>query len=84
MAVLKPVFAAVLVLIVATQAASAQRRCPSNSHSQAIPIPGNLATAQCFCDPGFTPVNGRCARAGGRTDTPSNDPARVFVAPMRR
>jgi hypothetical protein len=80
---LKSAFLSAAALIVVTQVASAQQRCPPNSRAEAVPIPGNLATAQCFCNPGFTPVNGRCVRVRSQVDTPApNDPARSFVAPM--
>ena len=82
MVFLKAAFWSAAVLIAATQAVPAQPRCPPNSRSEAVPIPGNLATAQCFCDPGFAPVNGRCIRS--RTNAPPNDPVRAFVAPMPR
>jgi hypothetical protein len=80
---LKSAFWSVLMLVAAVQAASAQQRCPPNSRAEAVPVPGNLNTAQCFCDSGFVPVNGRCVRS--RTDAPPpNDPNRGLVAPMQR
>lgn len=83
MVFLKSAFCIAAVLIAAAQAASAQQRCPPNSRPEAVAFPGSLATAQCFCDPGFTPVNGRCVRAPNDADRPPpNDPARVWVAPM--
>lgn len=83
MVFLKSIFWAAVVVIAAMQIASAQQRCPPNSRPEAVPIPGNLSTAQCFCDPGFTPENGRCVRS--RTEAPSpNDPTRGLVAPMQR
>ena len=83
MAFLKSAFWIVTVLIATAQLGAAQQRCPPNSRPEAVAIPGNLSTAQCFCDPGFTPVNGRCMRAQNSADKPpSNDPARALVAPM--
>ena len=70
-------------LMAVTPVASAQQRCPPNSRVEAVPIPGNLASAQCFCNPGFTPVNGRCVRSQTNAPPPS-DPVRSFVAPMQR
>jgi hypothetical protein len=68
-------------------AASAQsapaQQCPPNSHPAAVAVPGNLRTAQCFCDDGFTPVNGICVRIvndPGMQPLPA-DPAKTFVAP---
>jgi hypothetical protein len=81
---LKFALSVAIVLIAVPQAASAQQRCPPNSSPEAVAIPGNLSTAQCFCDPGFTPVNGRCVRVPNNADRPRpNDPARALVAPMR-
>jgi len=71
----------VAVLIAGTQNAMAQR-CPPNSHPEALAIPGNLRTAQCFCDPGFTRVNGLCVPVRRPADRPPNDPGRVLVAPQ--
>ena len=48
-------------LIGSTQSALPQR-CPPNSHPAAIAIPGNLRTAQCFCNPGYENVGGACVR----------------------
>lgn len=80
---LKSAFRAAVALFAAVQVASAQQRCPPNSSPEVVAIPGNLNTAQCFCDPGFTPANGRCVRS--RTDaSPPNDPTRGLVAPMQR
>jgi hypothetical protein len=84
MVFLKSVFWPAAVLIAATQIASAQQRCPPNSSPEVVAIPGNLSTAQCFCDPGFTPVNGRCVRVQSGADRPPpNDPSRVLVAPVQ-
>ena len=72
----------VAVLVAGTQQAMAQR-CPPNSHPEAVAIPGNLRTAQCFCDPGFVPVNGLCVPVDRPADPPTpNDPDRVRVAPQ--
>ena len=83
MVFLKSAFWTAAVLIATAEIAPAQQRCPPNSSAEAVAIPGNLSTAQCFCDPGFTPVNGRCVRAPNNADRPPpNDPARALVAPM--
>ena len=83
MVFLKSAFWTAAALVATAQIASAQQRCPPNSSPEAVAIPGNLSTAQCFCDPGFTPVNGRCVRAPNNADRPPlSDPARVWVAPM--
>jgi len=59
------------------------QRCPPNSHPEAVAIPGNLRTAQCFCDPGFVPVNGLCVPVKRPADRPPpNDPSRLLVAPQ--
>ena len=76
------VLSIVAVLITGTQNAMAQR-CPPNSHPEAVAIPGNLRTAQCFCDWGFTRINGVCVPVRRPADRPpANDPARVLVAPQ--
>jgi hypothetical protein len=73
---------AAVLMIAAAEPASAQR-CPPNSHAQAVAIPGNLRTAQCFCDPGFISVNGLCVRPAQPSQSPPpSDPARSLVAPM--
>ena len=83
MVFLKSALWSVLVLIATMEIAPAQQRCPPNSRAEAVPIPGNLATAQCFCNPGFVPSNGQCVRS--RADAPPpNDPTRGMVAPLRR
>jgi hypothetical protein len=71
----------VAVLIAGTRDAMAQR-CPPNSHPEAVAIPGNLRTAQCFCDPGFAPVNGLCVPVNRPADRPPDNPGRVLVAPQ--
>ena len=77
------VLSIVAVLIAGTQGAVAQQRCPPNSHPEAVAFAGNLRTAQCFCDAGFTRVNGVCVRVLRPADRPPpNDPGRVLVAPM--
>jgi hypothetical protein len=76
------VFCTAAVLIAGAPDAMAQR-CPPNSHPEAVAFAGSLRTAQCFCDWGFTRVDGMCVpvrRPAGRP--PQNDPARVLVAPM--
>jgi hypothetical protein len=76
------VLSLVAALIAGTQGAMAQR-CPPNSHPEAVAIPGNLRTAQCFCDRGFTRVDGICVPVRRPADRPPpNDPGRVLVAPM--
>ncbi len=68
--------------IAAAEPASAQR-CPPNSRAQAVAIPGNLRTAQCFCDPGFISVQGLCVRPARPSDAPqASTPAQSIVAPM--
>jgi hypothetical protein len=68
-------------LLASTQGAKSQR-CPPNSHPEAVAIPGNLRTAQCFCDRGFTRVDGVCVPVRRPADRlPPNDPARQLVAP---
>ena len=77
------VFCIAVLLIAGTPDAMAQR-CPPNSHPEAVAFPGNLRTAQCFCDPGFTRVAGVCVRVLRPADRPPpNDPGRVLVAPTR-
>jgi len=76
------VLCVVAVLIAGTQGSMAQR-CPQNSHPEALAIPGNLRTAQCFCDPGFTRVNGICVRIvtePGVRPLPA-EPGKILVAP---
>jgi len=73
----------VAVLMIAASAPASAQRCPPNSHPQAVAIPGNLRTAQCFCDPGFISVNGLCVRpAQPSQSSPPSDPQRSLVAPM--
>jgi hypothetical protein len=67
-------------LIASTQHASAQR-CPPNSHPAAVAIPGNLRTAQCFCNAGYRPVGGACVRIVTQTNRPPGDPSKVLVQP---
>ena len=70
------------ILTMHAQSAAAQR-CPPNSHPEPVAIPGNLRTAQCFCDAGYTRANGICVRVLRPADRPPpNDPGRVLVAPM--
>jgi len=72
----------IAVLIAGTADVMAQR-CPPHSHAEALAIPGNLRTAQCFCDPGFVPSGGLCVPVRRPEDQPSrNQPGRVPVAPM--
>ena len=75
-------FSIVAVLIASTQDAMAQR-CPPNSHPEAVAFAGSLRTAQCFCDRGFTRVDGVCVPVRRPADRPPpNDPAKVWVAPQ--
>lgn len=48
-----------IFLMAGTQSALPQQ-CPPNSHPAAVAIPGNLRTAQCFCDAGYENVAGVC------------------------
>ena len=76
-----PIAWTAVLLAAGTQGALAQR-CPPNSHPAAVAIPGNLRTAQCFCDDGFAPVNGICVRIVNAPGVPlPADPAKTFVAP---
>ena len=76
------ILCAVVLTIAANEPASAQQRCPPNSHPEAVAIPGNLRTAQCFCDPGFVNVNGVCVLPAPPPEAPQrNDPARSTTAP---
>ncbi len=76
------VFCIAAVLIAGAPDAMAQR-CPPNSHPEAVPFAGSLRTAQCFCDRGFTRVDGICVLVRRPADLPPpNDPARVWVAPQ--
>jgi hypothetical protein len=77
-----PIAWTAVLLAASAQSASAQQ-CPLNSHAAAVAIPGNLRTAQCFCNDGFTPVNGICVRIvndPGVRPLPA-DPGKTFVAP---
>jgi hypothetical protein len=58
------------------------QRCPPNSHPAAVAIPGNLRTAQCFCNAGYVPVRGVCVRAA--TPKPPSDPSKALVQPQPR
>jgi hypothetical protein len=72
----------VAALIAGTADAMVQR-CPPNSHAEALAIPGNLRTAQCFCNPGFVPSGGLCVPIRHPEDQPPRtQPGRVLVAPM--
>jgi hypothetical protein len=69
-------------LIIAASAPASAQRCPPNSHPEAVAIPGNLRTAQCFCDPGFVNVSGVCVLpARPAQSPPRNGPAENLVAP---
>jgi hypothetical protein len=77
-----PSFCAAALMIAASEPASAQR-CLPNSHAEAVAIPGNLRTAQCFCDPGFVRVQGICVQPARPPEASRrNDPARSLIAPM--
>jgi hypothetical protein len=71
------------VLLAASQQGALAQQCPPNSHPVAVAIPGNLRTAQCFCDAGFTSVRGLCVRIVNEPGTrpPPADPRNTFVAP---
>jgi hypothetical protein len=73
---------AAALMIAANHFASAQQRCPPNSHSEAVPFAGNLRTALCFCDPGFVNLNGACVLRARPPEAPQrNDPARSNAVP---
>jgi hypothetical protein len=75
------ILCAAALMIAANEPALAQR-CPPNSHPEAVAIPGNLRTAQCFCDPGCVNVNGVCVLPAPPPEAPQrNDPARSITAP---
>jgi hypothetical protein len=75
-------FCVAAVLLAGAPDAMAQR-CPPNSHPEAVAFAGSLRTAQCFCDRGFTPVDGICLPVRRPADRPPpNDPAKVWVAPQ--
>lgn len=58
------------------------QRCPPNSTAQAVAFPGNLRTAQCFCNPGYESVRGACVRPAPDARRPApRDPASTLVAP---
>jgi hypothetical protein len=67
------------LLVAGTQSALAQR-CPPNSHAAAVAIPGNLRTAQCFCNAGYVPVRGACVLMTTPKPPPS-DPSKALVQP---
>jgi hypothetical protein len=75
------ILCAAMLTVVASAPASAQR-CPPNSHPEAVAIPGNLRTAQCFCDPGFVNVDGACVLPARPPQAPRrSEPAKTNVAP---
>jgi two-component sensor histidine kinase len=77
------VFLLTVALAALASPALAQQRCPPNSQAAAVAIPGNLRTAQCFCNPGFRPVSGVCAPLKpGTPDLPPTHPGKI-VAPIR-
>lgn len=73
---------AAAVLVVAGIGPALAQRCPPNSTAQAVAFPGNLRTAQCFCNPGYESVRGACVRLApdARRAAP-RDPASTLVAP---
>jgi hypothetical protein len=72
-----------LLLAAFAEPATAQR-CPPNSHAAAVAIPGNLRTAQCFCNRGFVAVNGVCVPVIQRpTPRRQPNPSGRLVAPVR-
>lgn len=76
------VLCAAALMIAGNEPAPAQQRCPPNSHPEAVAIPGNLRTAQCFCDPGFVNVNGVCVLPARPPEAaPRNNPAPSTAAP---
>ena len=48
-----------VLLMAGTQRALPQQ-CPPHAHPVAVAIPGNLRSAQCFCDDGYENVAGAC------------------------
>ncbi len=78
-------FALCVLLLVAAAPATASQRCPPNSHAAAVAIPGNLRTAQCFCNRGFVSVNGVCLPVVQRPAPRPNtaDPSGRLVPPAR-
>ena len=65
--------------------AMAAQRCPPNSHAAAVAVPGNLRTAQCFCDRGYVSVGGVCLPAAKRPpqrERPT-EPGGQLVSPQR-
>jgi hypothetical protein len=71
------------VLLVASAPGAPAQQCPPNSHAAAVAFPGNLRTAQCFCDPGLASVNGICVRIvndPGMRPLPA-EPGKTFVPP---
>jgi hypothetical protein len=76
--------ATLLATLAATPATAAQR-CPPNSHASAVGIPGNLRTAQCFCNRGFVSAGGVCVpvvRGAPPRPHPAGRPGQ-FVPPQR-
>jgi hypothetical protein len=69
-------------LTVAVSAPASAQRCPPNSHPEAVAIPGNLRTAQCFCDSGFVNLDGACVLPARPPEAPRrNEPAKTNIAP---
>ena len=78
----EPILLAAVFVLAGVPHAAAQR-CPPNSHPEAVAFAGNLQTARCFCDRGFTRVDGVCVPVRRPADRPPpDDPSRVLVAPM--
>jgi hypothetical protein len=76
------VLCAAALLVGANEPASAQQRCPPNSHPEAVAFAGSLRTARCFCDPGFVNVNGVCLLPAPPPEAPPRDePNRSDIAP---
>ena len=82
------------VLVISAPAAFAQSlpppgpalagACPPNSRVVAIAIPGNLRSAQCFCNDGYIRVSGACERVLLDPTQQQPDPSRTLVEPRPR
>ena len=71
------------VFLMAGMQPALSQQCPPNSHAAAVAIPGNLRTAQCFCNDGYTRVAGACVRivTSPAERPPPSNPNRTLVEP---